>query len=67
MPEPTHLHYGDNHSTKLYLCGAERVGWPERCMDDAFARQLPICETCTQHHEERVAAHAAAASRGDKS
>ena len=52
LPEPTELHFsGVNPNT--YMCGKERQEWPERCMGDSYARQLPICEECKIEFEEK--------------
>jgi hypothetical protein len=44
--EPTMIHIscGDGEP----LCNTDTYPWPERCMDESFARTLPICPDCEQ-------------------
>lgn len=39
------------------FCGAKRVGWPEECMSDEFARTLPICPDCENARREYFPRH----------
>ena len=43
-PKVLHLHG---------MCNAKRRSWPEECMNDSFARTLPICEDCKVVYKER--------------
>ena len=44
-----HTSYGDGEN----LCDADTYPWPERCMDDSFARTLPVCPDCVEIASER--------------
>ncbi len=45
LETPTVVHMGGKEP-KEYYCGAKRIEWPHRCMDDSFARTLPLCSDC---------------------
>lgn len=43
---PTVVHMGGDAFEGNYKCGAERIQWPNYCMEDSFARKLPLCQEC---------------------
>jgi len=43
---PTVVHMGGDYIEGTYKCGAERIQWPNHCMEDSFARKLPLCQEC---------------------
>ena len=53
-PEVIHIVMGSiNEKGHGRLCGAKVKAWPEHCMDDKWARKLPICEDCKEEYEQR--------------
>lgn len=54
--EPTCLHIsygGKENFCDEEGCGNDSYPWPERCMEDAWARTLPICPDCERISAER--------------
>ena len=49
LKKPTVVHISgtwDYEKKGIYKCGAKAEEWPEKYMDDSFARTLPICPAC---------------------
>tara|TARA_R110001592_G_scaffold22315_1_gene88897 strand:- start:199 stop:453 length:255 start_codon:yes stop_codon:yes gene_type:complete len=48
LPKPTVIHMSGtwDYNGGKYKCGAKSEEWPEKYMDDSFARTLPICPAC---------------------
>ena len=49
--EPTHLHLSEGRTR---LCGEKDRAWPEHCMDDKWARKLPLCPKCIEIRKSKT-------------
>ena len=54
-PEVVHIVMGSiSEKEHGRLCGAKVRPWPEHCMDDKWARKLPICEDCKAEYKRKT-------------
>lgn len=48
LVEPKMIHVCQS-GIEGYVCGSPNQEWPARCMDDSFAKKLPMCPDCLAH------------------